>query len=260
MYDPDPPLGYVRFAVGEARVVCDDGVAEALRQALHDGTLYEYAARHPAARPLAGRGTSYAVPLPGGDERVVVRRNRHGGLLASLTGELFRPPTRAPLELSVSERLRALGVPTPRVLGYVTYPGPAGLERADVMTREISDSVDLSAALMADDADVRRGALISTAGLLRKLQGAGARHQDLNIKNVLLRARGSGTFDALVLDVDRVTFGGVAQRVLELNLARLLRSARKWQTVHGARVTDAELDELSALVRAPDRRPLMTLS
>jgi hypothetical protein len=79
------------------------------------------------------------------------------------------------------------------------------------------------------------------------LGAIGARHADLNVKNILLRDD-AGTLNAMVLDVDRVVFDE-PRIVHDLNLERLLRSARKWQTVHGARVTKDELDELSESVR-----------
>jgi hypothetical protein len=82
---------------------------------------------------------------------------------------------------------------------------------------------------------------------------ANARHHDLNVKNVLLHDMPDGSAEALVLDVDRVAFLDDASAAREANVARLLRSARKWQTVHGAPVTDAELDALVVAVRERPR-------
>src|SRR5206468_7012947 len=120
----------------------------ALRAALEGGTLYAYAAQHASARPLSGRGVAFAVPLPNG-ERVVVRHNRHGGLLAPLTGDRFVAPTRAPYELAVSLRLTKHGVPTPEIVAYAVYrAGPLPfLRRSDVASREVRDSSDLAAGL-----------------------------------------------------------------------------------------------------------------
>jgi tRNA A-37 threonylcarbamoyl transferase component Bud32 len=252
MVDRELPPGFVRFFIDSSEVVCAKHVSDAVLEALRVGTLYRYAELHAQARPLRGRGLAYAVPLPGDVEHVVVRHNRHGGMLASLTGDLFRPPTLAPRELSNSERLRRAGVPTPHMIGYVVYAAPAGFRRADVMTREIRPSYDLSAAIMSDDRWVRQRALAATAVLVATMNEAKARHHDLNVKNVLLRD-GGGSTEAFVLDVDRVAFVDDAIATRELNVARLLRSARKWQSTHGARVTDAELDTLVAAVR--DWRP-----
>jgi hypothetical protein len=210
--------------------------------------LFDFAARHPDARTYSGRGASYAIPLPSG-EQIVVRHNRHGGALASITGDLFRAPTRAPIELALSERLRSHGIPTPQVLGYVTYPAFPGFERADVATREIQNSGDLSSLLTSREPSARERALRATATLIKALADAGARHHDLNIKNVLLQAPTELAPRAFVLDVDRVTFGLERHAAIEANVTRLVRSARKWQRLHAATVTDDELDSFLSLVR-----------
>jgi 3-deoxy-D-manno-octulosonic acid kinase len=248
-----PPAEFVSFDTRSAHVVCEDRFTPAIRDALESGSMYEYARAHPSARALAGRGVAYAVPLPGDETRVVVRHNRHGGLLAPLTGDLFRWPSRAPLELATAQRLVAEGVATPAVVCYALYPAGAGLCRADVVTLEIPASRDLSAAIMSPDRVERARALGATARLLTSLAAAGARHHDLNVKNVLLRDGAGGSLEALVLDVDRVAFASDRAAVLEANLARLFRSARKWRDRQGAPVTDAELAEVAALVRAPAR-------
>src|SRR5919205_114439 len=98
-----------------------------------------------------GRGVAYAVALPDDATRVVVRRSRHGGVLAPITGERFLGPTRAPRELDVALRLARLGVPTPEVVAFATYPAGPLVRRADVLTREVEDAVDLASALA--DAD-----------------------------------------------------------------------------------------------------------
>lgn len=246
---PGAPPGYVRFGVGTSVVVCSNHVASATREALRAGTLFRYAESHPQARALVGRGVAYAVPLPGAIEQVVVRHNRHGGAFARLTGDLFRMPTRAPLELEMSERLRNVGVQTPAILGYALYPASAGLGRSDVMTREVSDSFDFSVAILSDDPSLRARAVHATAALVASLSQASARHHDLNVKNVLLRHANGDTLDAFVLDVDRVEFVANPDEAREANLARLLRSAHKWRNDQGARVTEEELADLAAIVR-----------
>ena len=190
---------------------------------------------------------SYAIPLPRSGIPVVVRHNRHGGLLAGLTGDRFLPPTRAPYELDVARRLADAGVPTPEVVAIAVYAAGA-FRRSDTVTREVAPARDLAAALVADDDDERATALSATARLVAALSAAGARHHDLNVKNVLLEERDEG-MRALVLDVDRVTFETPAAVAVERNLARLLRSARKWRDRYGARVSEGELAALSAAAR-----------
>ena len=215
-------------------VVRDDMVKDA-RALLDEGNLYEAAARDLAARTLEGRGTAYAIALPVSGMRVVVRRNRHGGLLAPLTRDLFLPPTRAPYELRTALQLAAAGVRTPAVVMYGVDSALAALRRADVVTEEITGGADLSTYMQASvTAPERSTAWAAAIVLVHALNAAGARHHDLNVKNILLR-QGADELEAWVLDVDRVRFGAPhAANVRRGNAARLLRSARKWRDERGA--------------------------
>ena len=245
------PEGYEAAELHGAIIVARRGQLDAVRSALESGTLYEYAARHQASRALSGRGVAYAAPLPNG-ERVVVRHNRHGGLLAPVTGDRFLTPTRAPYELAAALRLEAAGVPTPRIVAYAIYPAGLLIRRSDVASREILDSSDLAAVLTSGSPTERRASLESAAVLMGHLSASGARHHDLNLKNILLARRTERRDSpiAYVLDVDRVEFGRPGDsRVTERNLDRFMRSARKWRELHGARIEDAELVRVAASVR-----------
>jgi len=239
------PAGYVRVASGRCSAVVRAECRADAEAMLAEGTLYEAAARDLAARRYLGRGVAYAIALPVSGTRVVVRHNRRGGLLAPLTRDFFLPPTRAPYELAVSLRLSALGVRTPEVLMYGVHRLPIGLRRADVVTREVIGGRDLATYIHADASSVERGAAwAATRELLTALNAAGARHHDLNVKNVLL-APTADRLEAWVLDVDRVDFGepdSVAVR--RGNAERLLRSARKWRDLHGAVFDERELGSL----------------
>lgn len=245
MPDGDPPAGFVRVTAGRCVAVTLAAHAEDARAMLAEGSLYEAAARDLAARPLHGRGVAYAIALPVTGTRAVVRHNRHGGLLAPLTRDLFLPPTRAPRELAIALRLRELGVPTPEVLLYGTSPAPFPFRRADVVTRQIEPSQDLSAFMLPETAsDERAAAWAATRALVRTMNDVGVRHHDLNVKNVLL-ARTAAGLVAHLLDVDRVTFGVPrSAEVARANVARLLRSARKWRDERGAVFDERELAPL----------------
>jgi 3-deoxy-D-manno-octulosonic acid kinase len=245
------PPGFERLLLGHAIAVARSDVAPGIRRSLvsADGTrstLHEYAARHPAARRMQGRGTAYAVPLPPGvpPQRIVVRHNHHGGLFGRLRGDLFFAPTRAPYELQTSLQLAQLGVPTPQVLAYALYPPGGVLQRADVCSGEIANSRDLADVLTKEGDAERATAFTATARLLAALARAGARHHDLNAKNILLANE-----SAYVLDVDRVTIGGKSDAVFDRNFARLARSLRKWRDHSDARITERDVAELEAHAR-----------
>ena len=240
------PAGYERLAAGDAVAVARADAAAALGAVLARGTLYDWAAAHPALCELAGRAPAYAVPL-GDTVRVVVRHSRHGGLLAPLTGDRFLAPTRAPHELRTALRLREAGVPTPDVVATVVYAAGPLLRTADVATEEVADARDLSAALAAPDAATRDRAVEATVALLRRLDAAGARHPDLNLKNVLVAADAAGDVTAQVIDVDRVRFaapGDPAARAA--NVRRLARSLAKWRDRLAPGAADAAVARLAS--------------
>lgn len=242
------PPGYERLLQAHAVAVARSDVIPALRQALvgFDGTrstLHDFAARTHGSRALKGRGTAWTMTL--GERRVVVRHNLHGGMFAGITGDRFLAPTRAPRELEVSLALLARGVRTPEVLAYVLYPPGAVIQRADVATSEIAAGRDLADVLKNGDASAREAALAATADLVGSLSRAGARHHDLNAKNVLIARDG-----AWVIDVDRVALDQRPGAALDGNLARLARSLRKWRNRFGVEISDAEIGLVDARARA----------
>ena len=239
------PAGYERLVAGDAVAVVRSDGAAALGAVLARGTLYDWAAAHPMRRELAGRAPAYAVPL-GEAVRVVVRHSRHGGLLAPITGDRFLAPTRAPHELRTSLRLREAGVPTPDVVATVVYAAGPLLRTADVATEEVPHARDLSAALAVADATERERAIEATVALLRRLDAAGARHPDLNLKNVLV-APANDELATWVIDVDRVRFaapGDPAARAA--NVRRLARSLAKWRDRLAPGAADAAVARLAS--------------
>lgn len=228
------PSGYIEKLFREARVIAYGSAMKYFDEMLHEHrSLYQWAATHPDARAMKGRQIAYAVPLPGVDVNVVVRHSHHGGLLASVTRDVFLTP-RAADELRISWTLRHVGIPTPRVLGYALYPTLHGqLWRADVVTREIIDGVDLADVLSGTGSTSDHVKSIeATVTLLRRLARTWAYHPDLNVKNILIASDEDGEPIAYLLDVDTLHF---AEKNAEwMNVARLLRSARKWLDKDGS--------------------------
>jgi hypothetical protein len=244
------PPGYVALSEPGIEGAALATLQSPLRDALAEGTFYEFAEHHAEAKPFTGRGIAYAVPLSTGD-RVVVRRSRHGGLLGSIRDDRFLGATRAPRELAISLTLRRLGVSTPEIVAYATYPAGPMFRRADVVTREVPRSRDLAAALGAlSRGDSKRSLLEATGKLLESMSVAGARHPDLNLKNILIADNDFGGVEALVLDVDRVWLHKAsAERVLEANLRRLSRSAIKWRRLKALPIEEADLLAIESTAR-----------
>lgn len=242
------PVGYTSLQIPAGRGVCRADCADSLGTALARATLFDWATSCPDRRELQGRGVAYAVTLPGcGD--VVVRHSRHGGLLAPITRDLFLAPTRAPHELAASLRLRDAGVPTPEMIVWLTYEAGPFFQRADVATRLVPGGRDLADVLRSRERAYGSDApwLAATAKLLVSLARAGARHPDLNIKNVLLAPTVEKSAPAAyVLDVDVVEFPDRATRaqIAEMNWARFERSLHKWERKYALPI---RTDEIVAL-------------
>ncbi len=231
-------------AVGDADVtgtpVVLDDLTAIVRE--HD-TLYDWAAEQPQPRAMRGRAPVYVATLPICGIPVVVRHGWHGGVLAPLTADRFRRPTRAPVEMERSAALRAAGIPTTEVLGFARYPASFGLCHVDVVTRYVPDAADLGMVLagLAPFVDCET-ALSSTQRLLVQLARHGVIHPDLNVKNILLRPTPDG-IEALIIDVDVVRWDATRapHETLRANIARLTRSMRKWRAHFGCEVTDARI-------------------
>jgi hypothetical protein len=242
----EAPPGYECRVIDRTTLVARRDVADALTAALTGGAqLIDFAKAAPGAQPMQGRQTAYAIPIGTEGVRGVVRRNHHGGAFRKLTGGLFLWPTRAPLELAISVKLRRLDIPTPPVLAIAIYRGDV-MARADVVTEEIPDSQDLGAVLLATqpESEDRRRAWNAVTRLMKRLASAGVRHHDFNVKNVLLRRMEDELFGAYVLDVDRVAMDYTRRDAYAGNRARLRRSVEKWRDTKGARISDAEIEAL----------------
>jgi hypothetical protein len=238
--------GFVQLDVKGCQVVALDWAASAVVEALLYDTLHDWAARQPLREEMRGRGVIYSADLPTIPATpVVVRRNRHGGLLHGLTGEFFLAPTRAPLELATSLNLASAGIPTPEVIAYAIYPVFGIFARSDVVTRRLPEGDDAPAAWNRADVAGRESILHAMAILLKSLTHAGAWHADLNLKNIYI-AGGGAESTAYLLDVDRVTFPGVSD-IATRNFYRLSRSIRKWSNRWELDFDEAALARLAVL-------------
>src|SRR5688500_2369799 len=119
----DVPDGYRRERLndGDVELIALPEAWDAVRHAIDTaGTLFDYAAGRPDARPLAGRGVAYHIAAPGSytNERWVVRHYRRGGFVARFVQDRYvqSTPTRPVRELGASVKARARGVATPEVV------------------------------------------------------------------------------------------------------------------------------------------------
>ena len=238
MIDPAlPPTRVVRAGEWSLRV------EEALAEPLLAGGLVA-AAENPVGQAAApeGRGTHGRVDL-GGGVRVIVRRYRHGGFLAGLTGDRFLGNGRFLREFELGRAAWAAGVPTARPVA-VGWHGGALRARGFIATLEISGARDLLDFFAKPVPEPRRiAAARAVARAVRSLHDTGIRHADLHLKNLLVGEgeAGRGVL-AWVIDLDRARRAGgpLPQQGRTANLARLYRSVEKHRRM-GMAIGEAEV-------------------
>jgi tRNA A-37 threonylcarbamoyl transferase component Bud32 len=179
---------------------------------------------------FAGRTQIRVIDLPNG-RRALIRSYRHGGFLRAVTGPVFfSRPARPFRELKVTEEARRRGIRTAIPCGACVEPLYGAFYKGWFVTEEIEGAVDLWAAASDRNYDLRDADAMwrSVGESIRGLHRNGILHNDLNLKNILVRPE-TGKVTSYIIDFDqaRLFAGPVPQHDADKNLARLLRSIRK---------------------------------
>ena len=181
---------------------------------------------------LQGRTLHPSVHLKEG-KRIVIRQYLHGGLLRSLTRDLYFFGARSFQELALTEQMRARGLSTIEPIGAIhRIFGP--FYKAHLLSLEISGAKDLIQYFQeigprpSGERLLQKRRTIRSAGLLvRQFHEAGFFHGDLQLKNILVSGE-----QLFLIDFDH----SCHQEVLtaeekKSNLLRLNRSVEKWKRV-----------------------------
>ena len=239
-------------------IVVKEGYAECF-----DGfVMPEISSVEPGDSVLYGRSQLTILPLhDGSDERAFVRRCVRGGMLGRFLRELYLGDKNPrPLqELKVSEHARAHGISTPEILAVAFEQVGPFFYKGAVATREVKQSADLQAELGSIGCPVvgetlaeKRRATDLLGKLVAKMHGAGIRHADLHLKNVLL-AREEGVPKLYLIDLD-------AARIIQplsdfMKCANLLRLYRSVEKVNRRRTVVTRTDVLRFLRAYADESP-----
>lgn len=236
----DPPAGYAVAEAAHSQWV----IREVCREVLLALPVTDPAAlsRQPGAEQRRGRAVHWSVETAVG--RLVVRSYRRGGLVGRLLqGWYFNlgGPPRPLVELRAGEAARAVGVPTPEILGAVWQrQGPLGY-RGWIVVREVTAAQPLAALWDEPGAPADRFGAVRAAGeAVAALHEAGFSHPDLNAGNILLQ-RDAGAWRAWLIDFDGV------RRTRRVPLRR--RAAELWRLARSCakhRAAGAPLPRLAA--------------
>jgi 3-deoxy-D-manno-octulosonic acid kinase len=199
-----PPAGYARRRLAGADVVAPETTLHAVERALSEGsTLAEWAEARAEGELSGGRGPAWRAEIGGAP--VAIRHYRRGGWMGPLLGDRYfdRPP-RPFAELAVSEALRAADVRTPRILAAIVYRARPGY-RGDLATEWLTPGLDLAELLRPGlyPPAARAAALEAAGETVGRAWAAGLDHADLRPRNLFLRPRPDGGWDAWLLDLDR---------------------------------------------------------
>jgi len=178
-----------------------------------------------------GRTPHPSIPLEDG-KRMVLRQYSHGGLLRTLTGNLYLFGARSFQELALTEEIRSCGIPTILPIGAIYHRTLFPFYQAYFLSLEVPRAMDLTQYLREIGPNPSRENLllkrktIRCAGLLiRHFHQTGFFHGDLQLKNILVAGD-----KLLLIDFDR-SYRKPALSLHERmkNLLRLNRSAEKWK-------------------------------
>jgi len=216
-----PPADYPLVRSGRRRVYVR---RDALERATAVGFVDGEPARPPVAR-VRGRGDHAVFALPDSAERVIWKHCRRGGAAGRLLGDRHFGERRFFRELEATESARRAGVRVGEILALAIARRGGGARRVEQLLRYVEDARDAAswladAALSADD---RRALVAEVAELLRRFHGAGLRHGDLNLRNILIRRRPNG-FEGILVDLDPPPAFRRGAGTAEGNLLRLFRS------------------------------------
>jgi hypothetical protein len=175
---------------------------------------------------VSGRGVT-AVVDGGPHTRWRLKAMRRGGLLAGLWRDRYLSVGRLVETIRASAQARKRGVPTAAPIALIVETGAGGFARGAMAFEEIDGAVDLARTTV-------RGAttpadLAATIAVVRAMHDRGVLHPDLNLGNVLLRARDDGPPQVFLIDFDRATFapGPLPFEARQAALRRLERSCAK---------------------------------
>lgn len=167
-----------------------------------------------------GRGK---ILIVGEEVLLVVRHNRHGGLLGFLLGDLFLDGNRVHKELLLLWRLRKAEVPTLAPVASIgKRVGP--FWKQFLITEYLQGAEDMLSFLQTTFDMKRRLTVMRRAGeVVSKMHDLGVYHGDLQLKNLLVRGG-----EVFVIDLDKSKqMVPLPTRIRFKNLLRLMRSVEK---------------------------------
>ncbi len=225
--------GFLVSNIGNVTIFVKEKFRDALIKRVKD-IAEGFEADNVDGHTLKGRGRCLTLTLDEIDERVVVRRYRHGGLFGKLTGELFCNQHRPLNEALLCEKAVKGGLRTVEVVAVIKRNRLYPFFKAEIVTKEIEGAFDLIHAVdrlldFESKLCCKKGEIINeVAFMVKKLHDIGIYHADLHLKNILLKEDEKGFFSSYIIDLDKsVLLDSMDIEKRMKNLYRLDRSVVK---------------------------------
>jgi 3-deoxy-D-manno-octulosonic acid kinase len=183
------------------------------------------------SRFLNGRTPHPAIPL-GNEQNMVLRQYSHGGMLRSITRNLYLFGMRSFRELALTEEIRSCGIPTIPSIGAIHHRIFFPFYQAFFLSLEVPRAIDLIQYFQEigrhpsrENLSLKRKTIHLVGLLIRQFHQAGFFHGDLQLKNILITGD-----HPLLIDFDR-SYRKPTLSIQERmrNLLRLNRSVEKWK-------------------------------
>ena len=178
-----------------------------------------------------GRMPHPSIPLKD-EKRAILRQYSHGGLLRTITDNLYLFGSRSFRELAITEEIRSRGIPTIQSVGAIHHRIFSPFYQAYFLSLEVPRAKDLTqyfqgigAQPSSENLLQKRKTIRSVGFLIRQFHKAGFFHGDLQLKNILVAGE-----QILLIDFDRSYRKPTlpVQKMVK-NLLRLNRSVEKWK-------------------------------
>jgi tRNA A-37 threonylcarbamoyl transferase component Bud32 len=201
-----------------------------LKQGIDD--LKAFLKNRQTSHYLKGRTLHPSIPLEKG-KKMVLRKYSHGGLLRTITGNLYLFGARSFRELALTEEIRTSGIPTIPSIGAIHHLIFKPFYQAYFLSLEVPQAMNLiqyfqeiGAHPSHENLFLKRKTIQAIGILIRQFHQSGFFHGDLQLKNILV----SGD-QILLIDFDRSyrkPMLSIQERMK--NLLRLNRSVEKWKS------------------------------
>jgi tRNA A-37 threonylcarbamoyl transferase component Bud32 len=204
--------------------------AQLLKQGIDDLKTFLKKTRR-TSRFLKGRTPHPAIPVGNGPS-MVLRQYSHGGLLRSITGNLYLFGMRSFRELALTEEIHSSGIPTLPSIGAIHHRVFFPFYQAYFLSLEVPRAIDLIQYFKEigrhpsrENLLLKRKTIHLVGLLIRQFHQAGFFHGDLQLKNILIKGD-----HLLLIDFDR-SYRKPTLSIQERmkNLLRLNRSVEKWK-------------------------------